>query len=130
MLGLEALALCLDVDADVGEAVFGPAYGGAMQVREPSSLHLVPDDGDVLRELARELAEAGDGEEEVLERVERVVLGRRTARQGECVSVQQRRWARVGCLVGEVLGKPEVGFCLCRGGRLARLATGGRDYMR
>ena len=87
-LRLEALGLCLDVDADVGEAVFGPADGGAMEVREPPSLHLVPDDGDVLRELARELAEAGDGEEEVLERVERVVFGRRTVREGECIGVR------------------------------------------
>ena len=48
--------------------------------------------------------------------------GHRTG-QGECVSVQ-RRWGCFGCLVSEVLGKPEVGFCLCHGGRLACLAAG------
>jgi hypothetical protein len=57
----------VDVYADVGEAVFGPADGGAMEVCESSSFHFVSDDGDVLWESACELVEAGDGEEKVLE---------------------------------------------------------------
>jgi hypothetical protein len=66
-LGLETLVVQADVYADVGEAVFGPADGGAVEICESWSFHFVSDDGDVLWESACELVEAGDGEEEVLE---------------------------------------------------------------
>jgi len=47
-----------------------------MQALEAMSLEAVPDDGDARRILACYLAEARDGEEQVLERVERRVFGR------------------------------------------------------
>lgn len=72
---LETLGFREDVYADVGEAVLGPADGCAVEICESASFHFVADDGDVVWESACELVEAGDGEEEVLERVEGVVFG-------------------------------------------------------
>ena len=51
------------------EALRGPAQRGAVQLREPPPLHLVPDDGDERGPAAGVLVEAREREEQVLEGV-------------------------------------------------------------
>lgn len=80
--GVRHAAVALDVDPDVLESVLGPSDRLAMQLLEPPPLHPEAHDGDPLRVRARDLSEARDGEEQVLERVERVVLGRDAPRGG------------------------------------------------
>ena len=60
-----------------------------MQFLEAAAFESMADDGDARRIRARELAEAGDGEEQVLERVERRVLDRHPREQ-----VRRREKAR------------------------------------
>jgi hypothetical protein len=61
-------------NALVREPDLGPAYRESVQVLEAPAFEIMADDGDARRIRARELTEASDGEEHVLERVERRVL--------------------------------------------------------
>ena len=74
----------------------------SVELFKATPLEIVADDGDACRIGARELAEAGDGKEHVLERVERCVFGRRS-------SERICRWekARNAC-------KAQIRLCLGR----------------
>jgi hypothetical protein len=58
-----------------------PAYCESVQLLKAAAFETMADDGDARRIRARELAEAGDGEEYVLERVERRVLDGHSRKQ-------------------------------------------------
>ena len=84
-----------------------------MQFGGAAPLDLEPDDCDLRRVVPRVFVEAGDGEEEILERVERVVLGRRA----------RKVLVGGGGKEGACLGETEVGLALGRGGDLFGLPT-------
>ena len=71
---LPLVSLTPNRNALVREPDLGPAYRESVQFLEATAFKIVADDGDARRICARELTEASDGEEHVLERVERRVL--------------------------------------------------------
>lgn len=102
------------VDPDVAEPVLGPAQRGAVQLCEPPALELVADDGDPGRVPAGVLVEAGDAEEQVLERVERVVF---------CRHAVEGLLVRLGKETAR-LREAQVGLGFGGGGGLLCLAAG------
>ena len=77
-----------------------------MELFKATLLEIVADDGDACRIGACELAEAGDGKEHILERVERCIFGR-SSRERICL----REKARNAC---------EAQIRLCLGRRAQR----------
>lgn len=78
------------VDANVMEPIQRPMECRPMQLSEPSSLHLVPNDRDELRVPPRVLVKPSDGEQEVLERIQRVVFRRRASERRQVTSKHPR----------------------------------------
>ena len=106
----------LRVDADVMEAVRGPAQGGAMEVCEPSTLHFVPNYGDQFWPASRVLVESSNGKQKVLKGIQSVVFRGRAEERGRL----GRQYSRMTCE-----SQVRLGF---RSGRvLSRLATEGRE---
>ena len=89
-----------------------------MKLLEATALEVVADDGDARGVGARYLAEASDGEEHVLVRVERGVFG---CRAGECAC----GWEKA-CRAGEAQIRLAFGCCGMRGG----VAPGGWSCVR
>jgi len=118
----------------VREAKLGPAQRSSVQLLEAATLEIVADDGDASRIGACELAEAGDGEEDVLKRVERRVFCRHAcelvrgreetgrAREAQVRLALGRRGERRGVAPGE--GRRRINRSI--NGRVVSLACGER----
>ena len=65
----------------VREPELRPAYCESVKLLKAAAFETMADDGDARRIRARELAESGDGEEYVLERVERCILDGHSRKQ-------------------------------------------------
>lgn len=67
--------LSYGVNPDIMETLPRPTQRGAMQLRKSSILHLISDDGNLLRVSASILVETCDRKEEILEGVQGIVFG-------------------------------------------------------
>ena len=129
---LALVCLVPEWKALVREAKLGPAQRSSVQLLEAATLEIVADDGDTSRIGACELAEAGDGEEDVLERVERRVFCRHAcelvcgweetgrAREAQVRLALGRRSERRGVAPGE--GRRRINRSI--NGRVVSLACG------